>query len=98
MMEHGINAFLPFEVQAGNDILAYRRQYPTLGIIGGLDKRALAGSKDDIDREIAKAGQMLEQGRYIPGFDHLIPPDVPWENYRYAAERMKEVCFSTASA
>lgn len=98
MMEHGINAFLPFEVQAGNDILAYRRQYPTLGIIGGLDKRALAGNKDDIEREIAKAGQMLEQGRYIPGFDHLIPPDVPWENYRYAAERMKEVCFSTASA
>ncbi len=93
MMEHGINAFLPFEVQAGNDILAYRRRYPTLGIIGGLDKRALAGSKSDIDREIAKAEQMLEQGRYLPGFDHLIPPDVPWENYRYAAERMKEVCF-----
>ena len=42
MMRHGVKLFLPFEVQAGNDILDYRRKYPTLGIMGGLDKRALA--------------------------------------------------------
>ncbi len=96
MMAHGINTFFPFEVQAGNDIFAYRRQYPMLGIIGGLDKRALAAGKDEIDHEIARARRMLEQGRYIPGFDHAIPPDVPWENYRYAAECMKEVCYCGA--
>jgi len=93
MTAHGINMFLPFEVQAGNDILAYRRQYPELGIFCGLDKRALAGSRADIDRELDKAARMIEAGRFIPGFDHLIPPDVPWENYRYAAERMKPICY-----
>lgn len=92
MMNHGINVFLPFEVQAGNDILEYRRLYPTLGIYGGLDKRALAGSKQDIDREIEKAAQMLEKGRYVPAFDHLIPPDVPWERFVYAADKTRKLC------
>jgi uroporphyrinogen decarboxylase len=95
MMRHGINMFFPFEVQAGNDILQYRRDYPMLGIVGGLDKRSLAGSRADIDVEVAKARAMIQAGgRYVPGFDHLIPPDVPWENFRYAADRIREVCCS----
>ncbi len=92
MMKHGVNMFFPFEVQAGNEILAYRRHYPTLGIMCGLDKRALAGTKADVDREIEKAARMIKLGRYIPGFDHLIPPDASWENFRYAAERLKALC------
>jgi uroporphyrinogen-III decarboxylase len=93
MMEHGVNLFLPFEVQAGNDILAYRRRYPTLGIMGGLDKRALAGTREDVDREVRKAREMVKYGRYIPGFDHLIPPDVPWDNFKYAAAKLRDVCY-----
>jgi len=93
MLEHGVNVFYPFEVQAGNDIREYRRQYPELGIIGGLDKRALAGTKADVDREIAKAAEMVAKGRYLPAFDHLIPPDASWENYRYAAEQIKKICY-----
>ncbi|OGO36256.1 MAG: hypothetical protein A2147_11525 [Chloroflexi bacterium RBG_16_57_8] len=92
-VEHGVNVILPFEVQAGNDILEYRKLYPELGIIGGLDKRALAGSKADIDAEVEKAAKMIDAGRYIPMFDHLIPPDVPWENFRYAAEEIKKICY-----
>lgn len=92
MMEHGVNVFLPFEVQAGNDVLEYRKLYPELGIIGGLDKRALAGTKADVDKEMEKATRMVEKGRFIPGFDHLIPPDASWENYEYAAMEMRKVC------
>jgi uroporphyrinogen-III decarboxylase len=95
MMRHGVNTFFPFEVQAGNDIREYRRQYPNLGILGGLDKNALARDKAAIDIEIEKARWMLENGgRYIPGFDHLIPPDASWENFRYAAENLREFCFT----
>lgn len=94
MMRHGVNMFFPFEVQAGNNILEYRRRYPELGIIGGLDKRALATGRDAIDREVDKAWAMIRNGgRYIPGFDHLIPPDVPWDNFKYAAEKIRAVCF-----
>ena len=94
MMEHGINMFFPFEVQAGCNVLEYRAKYPKLGIFGGLDKRALAGTRSDIDAEIEKCAEMIKLGRYIPMFDHLIPPDVPWENFRYAAENIKKLCYS----
>jgi hypothetical protein len=73
--------FFPFEVQAGNDIEEYRRKYPTLGIIGGLDKRALAAGRAEIDCEVAKAARAAPKGRYIPAFDHPIPPDVPWSSF-----------------
>ena len=92
MMEAGVTTFLPFEVQAGNDIVAYRERYPTLGIMGGLDKRALAGTRAAIDREVARCALACRQGRYIPAFDHLIPPDVPWDAMVYAADRIRDVC------
>ncbi len=92
MSAHGVNMFFPFEVQAGNDIRVFRERYPELGIMGGLDKRALARGRDAIDREIEKAAWMVERGRYIPMFDHLIPPDVPWEHLVYAAERIRALC------
>lgn len=95
MMQHGINVFFPFEVQAGNDIREVRRLYPELGIWGGLDKRALAKGKTEIDSEISKAAAMIETGRYVPAFDHLIPPDVPWENFVYAADRLREMCHAS---
>jgi uroporphyrinogen decarboxylase len=96
-MKHGINMMFPFEVAAGNDILAYRRQYPTLGIIGGLDKRALAGTRADVDREIEKCAAMLKLGRYVPSFDHLIAPDATWDNFKYAAEQIRALCHATSS-
>ncbi|MCY3019849.1 MAG: hypothetical protein NTW87_12580 [Planctomycetota bacterium] len=98
MMAHGVNVFLPFEVQAGCDIFDYRRQYPTLGIWGGLDKRVLAGSRADIGREVKRAARMAERGRYVPCFDHLIPPDVPWKNFRYAAGELRKVCYGRPGA
>jgi uroporphyrinogen decarboxylase len=94
-MEHGVNMVYPFEVQAGNDILKYRREYPRLGILGGLDKRALAVGKAAIDREVDKAREMLKSGRYVPCYDHLIPPDVSWEMFKYSTKRLREVCFNT---
>jgi uroporphyrinogen-III decarboxylase len=97
MTRHGVNLFFPFEVQAGNDIRAYRRRYPELGILGGLDKNALARDRAAIDAEVEKARWMIENGeRYIPGFDHHIPDNVSWENMRYAAERLRALCHGEA--
>ncbi len=91
MVGHGVNAFMPFEVQAGNDIEAFRRRYPRLGIMGGLDKTALAAGPARIDAELAKAERMLASGAYLPGFDHLIPPDVPWEAFRTAVSELRRM-------
>ncbi|MCE0498951.1 MAG: hypothetical protein LV481_13505 [Methylacidiphilales bacterium] len=93
MIRYGVNMLFPFEVQSGCDILTYRRQYPELGIMHGLDKRVLALTWADVDREVARAREMVRLGRYIPGFDHLIPPDASWVNFKYAAEQLKGVCY-----
>lgn len=94
MTAHGVNVFLPFEVQAGNDIRTYRARYPELGIIGGLDKRCLALDKGAVDVEVQRAREMVHLGRYVPSFDHLIPPDAEWENLVYAANEIKKVCYT----
>jgi hypothetical protein len=91
MMRHGVNAFFPFEVQAGSDVEAFRRDYPALGILGGLDKRALAAGKVEMHRELDRAGRMLAAGRYVPGFDHAIPPDVPWANFSYFVRELRKL-------
>ena len=91
MMENGVNLVYPFEVQAGCDVEEYRSKYPRLGILGGLDKRALAQDKEAIDRELARAGRMLKHGGYLPGPDHLVPPNVSWENYTYFMTRLRDL-------
>jgi uroporphyrinogen decarboxylase len=88
---HGVNAFMPFEVQAGSDAEEFGRNYPKLGLMGGLDKRALAAGKREMHGELDRAERLLARGGWIPGFDHLIPPDVPWANYRYFVEHLKRI-------
>jgi uroporphyrinogen decarboxylase len=88
MTQHGVNAFFPFEVQAGNDIREFRKQFPDLCIIGGIDKNALAKDKAALHEELDRVAFMLEHPGYIPGFDHLIPPDASWENFVYFMNEM----------
>lgn len=83
MRAHGVNAFFPFEVQAGNDIREFRKQYPDLCIIGGIDKNALAKGKPELHAELDRVAFMLEYPGYVPGFDHLIAPDASWANFEY---------------
>ncbi len=81
----------PWETQVGLDITAVRRQYPELGMIGGLNKFALAHGREAIDKELEKVPFMLEKGRYIPGLDHGVPSDVSWDNYRYFYDNLREM-------
>jgi len=89
-MSAGVNFIFPFEVAAGSDILEFRKKYPGLGIFGGIDKRELAKTKKEIDRQIELVGEMLKYGRYIPAADHHIHPEVSWENFCYYNKRLKE--------
>jgi len=83
-MKIGVNAFRPFEVAADNDVIKYAKEYPTLVISGGIDKRILAKNKEDIRKELEKIIPfMVKRGGYIPTCDHNIPSDVSYENYLY---------------
>ena len=87
----GVNFIFPFEVAAGSDVLEFRKRYPKLGIMGGIDKRELAKTHKEIDRQMEMVDEMLGYGRYIPCADHHIHPEVSWENFCYYNKCLKEV-------
>jgi uroporphyrinogen-III decarboxylase len=89
-VEAGVNYLEPFEVQSGMDIRQVRADFPRLVIHGGLDKRTLARDRAAIDAELdAKLPLLLARRGYIPSIDHVIPPDVPLENWTYFLERVR---------
>jgi uroporphyrinogen decarboxylase len=88
----GINAFYPFEVAAGMDALAVRKQYGRSVIIcGNIDKRALAKGKNAIDQELERVQVLLSSGGFFPSCDHHIPPDVPLENMVYFINELRKL-------
>ena len=48
-----------------------RRQYPTLQMIGGIDKHQLALGRAAIDAELEKIPPLLESGRFLPAEGQL---------------------------
>ena len=91
-MEGGVTGVYPFEVNANMDVVAVRKAFPTLQMMGGMDKVQLAKGRDAIDRELeAKIPFMLKHGGYIPHVDHHVPPDVSWENFVYYRTRLNDM-------
>lgn len=91
-LDAGVDAVSPCEIAAGNDLIQLRKDFPKLGMYGGIDKRVLAQSKEAIDREVlGKVPWLLERGGYIPHVDHAVPHDVPLENYIYYRKLLTRV-------
>jgi uroporphyrinogen decarboxylase len=90
LSEAGINLVMPFEVQAGCDVVAIKKQYPHICPFGGIDKRALAISREAIDAEFARVDPLFHQSGYIPGLDHQVHPEISLDNFNYFVERLKE--------
>ena len=82
-VEVGVNVATPMEIAAGNDLVAYRKQYgKQMAFRGGIDKRAIAAG-GDVMREavMSVVPPLLELGGYIPSCDHGVPPDISWPNF-----------------
>ena len=91
-LEAGVTMLHPFEVQAGMDVVQLKRQLgDTIVLRGGVDKRQLANGRDAIDTEVARVRPAYEAGGYIPCADHSIPPDVPYDNFRYYLDRRRQL-------
>jgi len=92
LLEAGVNGITPCEVAAGMDVNMLRRKYPKLIMMGGADKRKLASSKRDIEREIYRVTPVIRGGGYFPGVDHAVPPDVSLESFQYFLNLLKKAC------
>ena len=89
-IEGGVDVIYPFEVAAGMDVREVRRQYPRLGMTGGIDKQALARGPLAIDRELASKMPLIAEGGYVATVDHSLPPDISLDNFRCYMERKWE--------
>jgi uroporphyrinogen-III decarboxylase len=81
----------PLEIAAGSEAAAMRERYPSLSLMGGIDKRALAAGPEAIDRELERLLAVVNKGGYVPMIDHLVPPDVSLDNYLYYLQRRREL-------
>jgi uroporphyrinogen decarboxylase len=74
------------------DPLAIREKYGrALRLWGGVDKRELTRDKAAIDAHLRSLLPLVEDGGFIPTVDHLVPPDVPLENFNYYMERKQRL-------
>lgn len=88
-LEGGVTGLFPMEVAANMDIAKVRQAFPRLQIIGGVDKMRLSKSFQEIDLELdQKIIPTLPKGGFIPMVDHLVPPDVPWDNFVYYRQKL----------
>ena len=92
LIEGGINGFWPLEVSAGMDAIKIRKEYGNkLFLIGNIDKRALVFGKNAIEKEVnSKVPILKELGGYIPSLDHLVPPEIPYENFKHYVKILKQ--------
>ncbi|MHB1484402.1 MAG: uroporphyrinogen decarboxylase family protein [Saccharofermentanales bacterium] len=92
--EAGVNMMLPFEVAAGCDINELRRKYPEMSMMGGIDKMEIAKGKEAIDKELERIKPLLNKSGYFPALDHLIPPDISYDDYYYFVNKLKDMIFN----
>ena len=90
-MEGGVTGMYPFEVQAGMNVAQIAHDFPTLQIMGGIDKTKLK-SKELIDKELEeKVPFLLKRGGYIPSLDHVAPPDISWDLFVYYRNKLNQM-------
>jgi uroporphyrinogen-III decarboxylase len=87
-LDGGITCIWPLEAASDMDPIAIRKKYgKSLGLIGAIDKRALAKDKKAIYEEVmSKVPFLIDSGGFIPTCDHAVPQDVSLENYQYYLE------------
>ncbi|MFA6133351.1 MAG: uroporphyrinogen decarboxylase family protein [Phycisphaerae bacterium] len=84
LLEAGVDTLWPVERASDFSPLTVRKQFgKSLRLWGGVDKRVLARGPAAIREHLRELIPLIEEGGFIPTVDHLVPPDVSWDNFRY---------------
>jgi len=90
-LESGVTGVLPFEVNAGMDVVKIGEEFPELCIFGGIDKLKIAKGRNFIDAELARVlPAMRRRGGYFVTLDHWVPPDISLADFTYYTEKIKD--------
>lgn len=90
-LDNGVNTMFPIEVGTWNASIApWRAQYGrNIRGVGGMNKNVFSRDRAAVDQEVARLGQLIALGGYIPCPDHRIAPDAEWENVQYYCQQMR---------
>jgi len=93
LLKWGIDCLWACEVeQSVMNYPALRREFGRdLKLIGGIDLDALREGKDAIRRAMDDIAPLVADGGFIPLADGRVRPDVPYENYVYYRELLREI-------
>ena len=93
-LEGGVNQVYPMERASDCDPVRYRKEFgKDLRIGGGIDKRILRDGmgKKEIEKEVTRYTDLIKEGGFVPGVDHGVPPDVPFENFKYYTDLLHDI-------
>ena len=90
-IEAGVTGMYPIEVSCGMDLEKVRRTFPRLQLMGGIAKSEIRHGKGRIDEILQPVRNTLRYGGYVPFGDHLIPPEVGWEEFQYYRTRLNDM-------
>jgi len=95
LLKWGIDCLWACEVeQSVMNYPALRKEFgKDLKLIGGIDLDALREGKESIRRAIDEIAPLVEEGGFIPLADGRVRADVPFENYVYYRELLRELTF-----
>jgi hypothetical protein len=94
--EMGFNGCWPMEQVCGNDLLAFRKRQPKFIFAGGIEKEiANTGQGHRMRPELfPKVPKMLEQGGYLPMFDHALQTGVGFQELCQCMTLLHQICGS----
>lgn len=90
----GVNLMGPNEVQAGNDIGAYRRRFGRdMAFDGGLEKQTLLRGADAVDAMLDEAIPPMKEsgGGWIVCLDHRVVRGTPLATFQHYIQRTREM-------
>jgi uroporphyrinogen decarboxylase len=91
-LDAGIDGIWPMERTADQDPIRLRKKFGrSLRLWGGVDKRVLATTCEEIDAHLRFFIPLIEEGGFIPTVDHTVPPDVPFQNFIYYMQRKQDL-------
>ncbi len=92
LMECGVDAIWPLERASDMDPIRIRKKFgKELRLFGGMDKMEIAKGKKAIDAHLAHVVPLIEEGGFLPTVDHLVSPDVSYENFIYYMKRKSDL-------
>lgn len=87
----GINVMFPLEAAHTDAYRISEEVGSRMAFRGYFNKLALISGKAAIDKEFERIMPLFKKGGFIPHADHLVPPDVSFENYTYYRKRKTEL-------